>query len=77
MASSGEVAETQPAEYPSPHKRVWVPTMVVKCHNNAKSPIPSHYFGLSILCYCGNMAVQHGGLHTRGPAPYVNMKGSF
>ena len=29
---------------------------------------PSH---LSVLGYCRNMAVQHGDLHGRGPAPYV------
>lgn len=26
-------------------------------------------FGLTVLGYCRNMSVQHGGLHGRGPAP--------
>lgn len=33
--------------------------------------------GLSILGYCKNMVVQHGGLHGRGTAPYVVIKNSF
>ena len=31
-------------------------------------------FGLSILGYCRNMVVQHGGLHERRPTPYVDIK---
>ena len=34
-------------------------------------------FGGSVLGYCKNMAVQHGGLHERGPTAYVEIKGSF
>ena len=36
VASSGEVAELQPAKYPTLYKRV--PTVADKCHNNAKKP---------------------------------------
>ncbi len=42
-----------------------------------KRPSLEPVFGLSILGYCRNIAAQHGGLHERGPAPYVDMKGSF
>ena len=34
-------------------------------------------FGWSFLGYCRNMAVQHDGLHRRGPATYVDVKGSL
>ena len=46
-----------PAEYPFPYKRGRVPTVAFKCHNNAKSPILSRCFGLSLLGYCRNLAV--------------------
>ena len=32
-------------------------------------------FGLSTLGYCRNMVVQHNGLHGRGSAPSVGIKG--
>ena len=64
MASGGEVAELQPAEYPSLHKRVQVPTVAVKCHNNAKNLEPLFWFVHSGLLY------EHGGA-------MVDTKGSF
>ena len=34
-------------------------------------------FSLSVLGYCKNMAVQHGGLRGKQPAPHVDINGSF
>lgn len=42
-----------------------------------KTQKPSLVPGLSVLCYCRKMAVQHSDLHGGGPAPYVDIKSSF
>ena len=69
----------QPTEYPSPlplpFKRVGEPTVggSEKCERPFLEPV----FGLSILGYSRNMAVQHGVLCGRGPAPYVDTQGSL
>ena len=53
--------ELQPAECPFLSKHIRVPTMAVTCHNNVISPISSQSVCLSLLGYCRNIAVQHGG----------------
>jgi len=69
----------QPTEYPSPSKLVGESTVAVRLAKKKKQterPSLEPVFGLSILSYSDNMAVQHGGLHGRGPATYVDIKGS-
>ena len=44
------------------------PTVAVKL-KKSKDPLQSYGFALSVLGYCRNMEVQHGGLGGRGPAP--------
>ncbi len=71
----------QPTEYPSPHpslsKRVGEPTVAATSTQKRERQSLEPVFGLSVLGYCRNMAVQYGGLRGRGPAPHVAMKGSF
>lgn len=45
--------------------------MCEKC----KKPYVEPVFSLSVLVYCKNMAVQHGGPCVRGPTPSVDIKG--
>ena len=75
MASSSEVAGLNQLNTP--------PLPFQACrrtydgHEKCESPSLEPVFGLSVLGYCRNMAMQHGGFCLRGPAPYVDIKGSF
>ena len=40
-------------------------------------PAPDPVFCLSVLGYCRKMLVKHGGLCERGPAPSVDLNGSY
>ena len=76
MASSGEVADciqlnTPPLPLPSQACRRTYSGH--ETHEKHERPSLEPVFGLSILGYCRNMAVQHGGLHGGGPAPSVDI----
>ena len=78
LVSSGEVADCNQMNTPPlilPFQACRRTYGSSKTHKKGERPSLEPVFGLSVLGYCRNMAVQHGGLCRRGPAPYVDIKG--
>ena len=70
-----EVADCSPL--PSPFAVYRIIYCGHKTHKKHQRSSLKPVFYLSFPGHCRNAAMQHGGLRERGPAPYVNIKGSF